>query len=75
MPGHDGFREPDRYGVLSGRGVPSKAPTVEGSTLVLYKTGSEGYQSTTERQFCSACGSPVFGTIESMPGAPSLRQG
>jgi hypothetical protein len=48
-------------------GVPSKALTVEGSTFASFKTPSEGYQSTTERRFCSACGSPIFSTIESMP--------
>jgi hypothetical protein len=49
-------------------GVPSKALTVEGSTLASFKTASEGYRSTTKRRFCSACGSPIFSTIESMQG-------
>jgi hypothetical protein len=49
-------------------GVPSKDLGVEGDTLASFKTASEGYQSTTERRFCSACGSPIFSTIESMPG-------
>jgi hypothetical protein len=56
-------------------GVPSKTLTVEGSTLASFKTASEGYQSTTERRFCSACGSPIFSTIESMPGVAFLKAG
>jgi hypothetical protein len=56
-------------------GVPMKALTVEGSTLSSFKTPSEGYQSTTERRFCSACGSPIFSTIESMPDLAFLKAG
>jgi hypothetical protein len=56
-------------------GVPSDALTVEGSTLASFKTASEGYDSTTERRFCSACGSPVFSTIESMPVLAFLKAG
>jgi len=56
-------------------GVPSKDLTVEGDTLASFKTASEGYQSTTERRFCSACGSPIFSTIESMPDVAFLKAG
>jgi hypothetical protein len=56
-------------------GVPSKALTVEGSALASFKTASEDYQSTTEPRFCSACGSPIFSTIESMPGVAFLKAG
>lgn len=56
-------------------GVPSEALAVEGDTLASFKTASEGYQSTTERRFCSACGSPIFSTIESMPGMAFLKAG
>jgi hypothetical protein len=56
-------------------GVPSKHLTVEGDTLASIETPSEGYQSTTERRFCSACGSPIFSTIESMPGVAFLKAG
>jgi len=56
-------------------GVPSKSLTVEGTTLASFKTPSEGYESTTERRFCSACGSPIFSTIESMPGVAFLKAG
>jgi hypothetical protein len=56
-------------------GVPSKALTVEGNTLASLETVSEGYESTTERRFCSACGSPIFSTIESMPDLTFLKAG
>jgi hypothetical protein len=48
---------------------------VEGSTLASFRTASEGYESTTVRWFCSACGSPVYSTIESMPGLAFLKGG
>ncbi len=56
-------------------GVPSKALTVEGETLASFKTASEAYESTTERHFCSTCGSPIFSTIESMPELAFLKAG
>lgn len=56
-------------------GVPSKALTVEGSSLASFKTVSEGFQSTTERRFCSTCGSPIYSTIESMPEVAFLKAG
>ena len=56
-------------------GVPSSALTVQGSTLASFKTPSEGYQSTTERRFCSACGSPIFSTVEALPDVAFLKAG
>lgn len=56
-------------------GVPIGALTVEGSTLASYKTVSEGYESATERRFCSGCGSPIYSTIEAMPGLAFLKAG
>jgi len=55
--------------------VPSKALTVEGSALASFETASEGYESITERRFCSTCGSPIFSTIESMPEVAFLKAG
>jgi len=40
-----------------------------------FKAVSEGYASTTERRFCSSCGSSIFSTIESMPGLAFLKAG
>lgn len=56
-------------------GVPSSALIVEGDTLASFKTESEGYQSTTERRFCSVCGSPIFSTVESMADLAFLKAG
>jgi hypothetical protein len=56
-------------------GVPSGALALEGDTLASFKTASEGYQSTTQRWFCSACGSPMFSTIESLPDVAFLKAG
>lgn len=56
-------------------GVPSRKLAVQGSTLASFNTPSEGYASTTQRHFCSACGSPVFSTIESMPEVAFLKAG
>jgi hypothetical protein len=43
--------------------------------LASFKAVSESYASTTERRFCSACGSSIFSTIESMPGLAFLKAG
>src|SRR5579884_2857726 len=56
-------------------GVPRNALTVEGSTLASVKTSSEGYGGINERRFCSACGSPIFSTIEAMPELAWLKAG
>lgn len=56
-------------------GVPSAALTVEGNSLASFETASEGYESTTTRHFCSACGSPLFSTIEAMPDLTFLKAG
>lgn len=56
-------------------GVPSKTLMVTGGTLASFKTVSEGYESSTERSFCSACGSPLYSTIEAMPGLAFLKAG
>jgi hypothetical protein len=50
-------------------GVPRAAFTVEGSTLASFTTTGEDHGGTTERNFCSACGSPVFSLT---PVAPEL---
>ena len=56
-------------------GVPRSALTIEGDTLSSFKTVSEGYDSTTERHFCSNCGSPIFSVIESMSELAWLKAG
>ena len=60
----------------SGKGfATARTATVEGDTLASFKTASEDYKSTTERRFCSACGSPLYSTIESMPQVAFLKGG
>ena len=56
-------------------GVPISALTLEGGSLASFKTPSEGYESTTERRFCSGCGSPIFSTIEALPEIAWLKAG
>lgn len=56
-------------------GVPVEALTVRGDSLASFRTESEGYDSITERRFCSNCGSPILSVIESMPGLVFLKAG
>jgi hypothetical protein len=56
-------------------GVRRDAMSVAGETLGTFKTVSEGYESTTTRRFCSACGSPLFSTIEAMPAVAFIKAG
>ncbi|MHB1538881.1 MAG: GFA family protein [Solirubrobacteraceae bacterium] len=56
-------------------GVPSATLDVHGDTLASFQTVSEGYDSTTHRHFCSACGSPLYSTIESLPALAFLKAG
>src|SRR5918996_1502387 len=41
-------------------GVPREAFNVDGGTLASFVTTGEDHGGDTERNFCSACGSPVF---------------
>src|SRR6185503_14234395 len=41
-------------------GVPRGAFEVEGSTLASFATTGEDHGGETERNFCSACGAPIF---------------
>src|ERR1700730_12275267 len=41
-------------------GVPRAAFNVQGSTLASFATTDEDHVGETQRNFCSACGSPVF---------------
>src|SRR3981081_2580930 len=48
-------------------GVPRAAFNVEGDTLASFATTGEDHGGDTERNFCSACGSPVFSNAAVMP--------
>ena len=48
-------------------GVPRAAINVEGSTLASFATTGEDHGGETHRNFCSACGSPVFSIAAVLP--------
>ncbi len=56
-------------------GVPSDAFTVEGDTLRSFTTIGEDHEGATERNFCSACGAPVFSTSALAPGVALIKAG
>src|SRR3954454_11557086 len=56
-------------------GVPSAAFTVEGSTLAEFATTGDDHGGETRRNFCSACGSPVFSIAAVMPELVFLKAG
>jgi hypothetical protein len=55
--------------------VPRAAFNVEGSTIASFPTQGEDHGQTTERKFCSACGSPVFSVAESLPELVLIKAG
>jgi hypothetical protein len=56
-------------------GVPRTALTVEGDTLSSFTTTGEEHGTGTERQFCSACGSPIVSLVEALPDLAFLKAG
>lgn len=56
-------------------GVPRAALTVEGDTLSSFATVGEDHGLETERNFCSACGAPVFSISGAMPEVAFLKAG
>jgi hypothetical protein len=56
-------------------GVPSSAFSVEGSTLASYTTTGADHGGGTERNFCSACGSPVFSISPLVPEVTLIKAG
>ncbi len=56
-------------------GVPRAALTVEGSTLASFTTTGEDHGGDTQRQFCSACGSPIVSFVEAMSELAFLKAG
>lgn len=56
-------------------GVPRAALTVEGDTLASFTTTGEQHGTDTQRQFCSACGSPIVSFAEAMPEAAFIKAG
>jgi hypothetical protein len=56
-------------------GVPRDAFTVEGDTLASIDTTGEVHGTTTRRHFCSACGSPIFSTVDAQPEVVWVKAG
>ena len=55
--------------------VPRAAFNVEGSTLASFATTGEDHGEDTERNFCSACGSPVFSVAAVLPELAFIKAG
>jgi hypothetical protein len=56
-------------------GVPRAALNVEGGTIASYATTGEDHGEDTERNFCSACGSPVFSIAAVLPELAFIKAG
>ena len=56
-------------------GVPREAFTVEGDTLASFNTTGEDHGGETERNFCSACGAPVFSIAAVAPQLALIKAG
>jgi hypothetical protein len=56
-------------------GVPRAAFSVEGDTLASFTTTGTDSGEDTERNFCSACGSPLFTLTASAPGVVIIKAG
>ena len=56
-------------------GVPRSAFNVEGSTLASFATTGDDHGGDTERNFCSACGAPVFSIAAVMPDIAFIKAG
>ncbi len=56
-------------------GVPRTALEVQGSTLASFTTVGEDHGGDTERNFCSACGSPLFSIAAVAPELALIKAG
>jgi hypothetical protein len=56
-------------------GVPRASLSVEGSTLASFATTGEDHGGETQRNFCSACGSPVFSIAAVSPDLAFIKAG
>src|SRR5262249_28252349 len=56
-------------------GVPRDAFTVEGDTLASFNTVGEDHGGETQRNFCSACGAPVFSIAAVAPELALIKAG
>ncbi len=56
-------------------GLPADALEVKGDTLAMFKTAADASGGETERNFCSACGSPIFSLSPAFPEVVWLKAG
>jgi hypothetical protein len=56
-------------------GVPRASLSVEGGTLASFATIGEDHGGETQRNFCSACGSPVFSIAAVAPELAFIKAG
>jgi hypothetical protein len=56
-------------------GVPRAAFRVEGDTLASFATTGDDHGESTERHFCSGCGSPIFSVAASSPQLAFIKAG
>ena len=56
-------------------GVPRDAFEVQGDTLASFSTPADGRDDETERNFCSACGSPLFSITPAAPQFVFIKAG
>jgi hypothetical protein len=56
-------------------GVPRSALAVEGDTLSSFSTIGDDHGSETERNFCSACGTPLYSVSGAMPEFVFIKVG
>jgi hypothetical protein len=56
-------------------GVPRDALTIEGDTLSSHATVGEMHGMPTERNFCSACGSPIVSLVDAWPELAWIKAG
>ncbi len=56
-------------------GVPAAALHVEGDTLSSFPTTGDVHGTQTLRHFCSACGSPIYSSVEAMPEVVYIKAG
>jgi hypothetical protein len=55
--------------------VPRAALTLEGSTLASFTTIGDQHSTETQRQFCSACGSPIVSFVGATPDLAYVKAG
>src|SRR5271154_1719296 len=55
--------------------VPRAALTIEGDTLSSFTTTGDDHGTDTQRQFCSACGSPIVSLVDATPDLAYVKAG